>query len=103
MSKKFKMIAIPLLAVSISSIGIYSTLSNKDNVVDKAQASSISSDELEKQAIQDKMINSLDYFKKAKGSFRYYVKKSNIDDTTFFKVKLNGKPASYTKDVLNKF
>jgi len=101
MSKKIKMIAIPLLAVSISSIGVYSSLSNNDKVADKVEASSINSEELAKQSIQDKMLNSVDYFKNAKGSFRYYIKKSNIDDTVTFNVNLNGKPGSYVKTINN--
>ena len=102
MSKKFKMIAIPLLVISISSIGISTTLSNQDKATNKVvQASTISPIDLEKQSLQDKMINSIDYFKNAQGSFRYYVKKSDIDDIITFNVKLDGNPASYVNTINN--
>jgi outer membrane lipoprotein-sorting protein len=98
MSKKIKMIAIPLLVISAVSIGIYTTSSsNKGKIVEKVEASAINPDEVAKQSIQDKMLNSIDYFKSAKGSFRDYIKKDNSDDTIEFDVKLNGKPVSYVK------
>lgn len=97
MSKKIKMIAIPLLVISVFSIGIYATSSHKGKIVDKVEANVISPDESAKQAIQDKMLNSTDYFKSAKGSSRYYIKKSNLDETIEFDVKLNGNPSSYEK------
>lgn len=102
MSKKNKIIILPLLVVLVSSVGIYTTsFFNKVKIENKAEANTMSSDELAKQSIQDKILNSIDYFKNAKGSFRYYIKKSDIDETISFKVKLNGKPASYVETINN--
>lgn len=98
MSTKFKMFVIPLLILSLISIGINTLPSDKGK---KVEANSLSPNELEKQSIQDKMLNSTDYFKNAKGSFRYYIKKSNIDDTITFDVKLKVQPASYVKSTNN--
>ncbi|MFK4467524.1 hypothetical protein [Bacillus sp. RC252] len=51
--------------------------------------------EREKLAIQNKMVNSIDNFQTAKGSFTYYVKLAKFNDTIVFDVNLKDTPASF--------
>lgn len=92
MFKKNKLI-IGLIVTGITiSTGSYYVFSEKEEVVNADIGNPV---EVEKASIQDKMVNSIDYFKTAKGSFHYYAKLANINDTIEFEVQLKDKPSSF--------
>jgi len=92
--KKNKIIAALVVAGFTISAGGYYVISDKHEM---AKADVGNSVELEKSAIQNKMVNSIDNFQSAKGSFTYYAKLAKINDTIDFDVNLKEKPASFYK------
>jgi hypothetical protein len=96
MTKKIKILVVSMVIFSGITASTYYIFSQK---VETASADTNSTDDQAKQIVQDKMLNSIDNFKSARGSFRYYAKLDNVDNNTIdFDVKLNGKPVSYVKD-----
>jgi hypothetical protein len=95
-SKRKALVILSSFGILAGGVGFtYSSLSdNKTNV--HADTGTIS--ENHKAEIQDKMVNSIDYFTSAKGSYHYYTEHSKADYTVDFDVNVKGSaPVSYTK------
>ncbi|HDR6271792.1 TPA: hypothetical protein QCU37_005439 [Bacillus cereus] len=90
--KKNKVIALLLATGFTIGVGGYYIVSDKHEVVNANVGDTI---EREKLAIQNKMVNSIDNFQSAKGSFTYYAKLAKFNDTIVFDVNLKDTPASF--------
>lgn len=92
MKNKNKLIASIIIASVTIGAGTYYNYSQHDTV---ASADVINSNDAAKTAIQDKMVNSIDYFQSAKGSFTYYAKVAKINQKIDFDVNLKDQGGSF--------
>lgn len=90
---KKKTIAIfTALGIVTSGVGIGISYTNSQTA--KAAISQV---DITKEEIQNKMVNSIDYFDTVKGSFTYHANHSNAHYTVDYQVRLGQNPSSYTK------
>jgi len=108
---KIKIKHIGLIGICIFSLTcgyiLNAPAQNKQNLIDTVEktvnfagttakatdSASISDNDI----LQNKMLNSIDYFNSAIGTFTYFDKKNNIDFTVDYKVRLGNNPSSYMK------
>ncbi|KAB2397080.1 MULTISPECIES: hypothetical protein [Bacillus cereus group] len=95
MIKRNKIVAGLVITGLTLGVAGYVNLPINNNQTVKAEVRN--STEEQKSLIQNKMVNSIDNFSSAQGSFLYYAKLANIDQTIEFDVKLNNKPVSHNK------